>query len=240
LSVVAAWAIGKMGAKEAIPSLRDSLDSRYRSVQGYSARALATLGDREVSAKLLARFESELDDGLSVAYGSALAKLGVVDAMPELLARLAICDDEAMAGELALARIAGNERSYIQLARSMRSQPGTAVAQSLANARRQLTRPPRQGTELAAKLQVIEEEFARELLDSGARGFGAWIECLPPAWYRQECDSILREASCKLKQHGYSRPEYILLALHTLSEGLVVSTGNTEVARVQDTKPLQS
>ena len=77
---------------------------------------------------------------------------------------------------------------------------------------------------LQAKLHAIEEDFAREQLELGARRLGTWIECLPHSWYRQECDSILRDAGCKLQQHGYSRPEYILLAVHTLSEGLIVST----------------
>ena len=42
------------------------------------------------------RLEHEKDEGLSVAYASALGKLGVGEALPILLARLATCDDEAM------------------------------------------------------------------------------------------------------------------------------------------------
>jgi hypothetical protein len=222
LSVVAAWAIGKMGAKDAAPALREALHSRYRSVQGYSARALASLGDRESASELLARFDHEPDDGLRVAYASALGKLGVTEAMPILLERLADCDDEAMGAELALAaaRLLGNERGYIQMARAMRSQPGTTIAQTIAHLRRHLMRVQRRGEAVTAGLNHIEATFAREQLDGGARAFGEWMEHLPAAWYRATGDAVVREVACKLQQYGYSRPEYVLLALHAVLEGL--------------------
>ncbi|NOR84277.1 MAG: hypothetical protein GQ526_12375, partial [Ardenticatenales bacterium] len=47
LSVVAAWALGRMGDQEAIEPLRAGLDSSYRSVRAHCARSLATLGDAE-------------------------------------------------------------------------------------------------------------------------------------------------------------------------------------------------
>jgi hypothetical protein len=174
---------------------------------------------------LLARCQVESVGGLRVAYVSSLAKLGVVAATPELLARLAACDDEANAGELALAlaRIIGNERSYIQMARSLRSQPGTALAQSVANARRSLPRALPNGSELTMALQAIEDEFARDQIDSAARALGKWIQCLPTDSYRAEYNTILRDASCKLEQYGNSRPEYLLLALHSLTEGVGTS-----------------
>lgn len=223
LSVVAAWAIGKIGAKEAIEPLREALDSRYRSVQGYSARALGTLGDTETAPELLARLREEEDDGLSLAYASALGKLGVSEALSPLLARLSACDEQEMASELALAvaRIIGNERSYIQLARSIRSQPGTALAQSIANARRVLMRAQPQGEVVTTELRSIEDEFAREQLEQAARALGEWIEQLPLDWYREASHLVMNEASCHLKQCGYTRPEYVLLGVFTLTEGLV-------------------
>jgi HEAT repeat protein len=223
LSVVAAWAIGKIGAKDAVPPLREALHSRYRSVQGYSARALATLGDVDAVPELLARLENEQDDGLSVAFASALGKLGVGEALPSLLARLAKSDDEAMAAELALAvaRILGNERAYIHVARSMRSQPGTTIAQTLANARRHIARVQRRGEALTADLSSIEDAFAREQLDEAARKLGEWIEHLPTGWYRTTGDAVLREVACMLQTEGFARPEYVLLGLHTITEGLL-------------------
>jgi HEAT repeat protein len=233
LSVVAAWAIGKVGAREAVPPLRQALDSRYRSVQGYSARALATLGDVEMAPALLARFEVEADDGLRVAYASALGKLRVGEALPLLLERLAACDDEAMSAELALAvaRIVGNERAYIQLARSMRSQPGTTIAQSIAASRRHLARLLRRGDGMAAELQKIEEEFAREQLDQAACAFGRWLEKLPAVWYRTAGERVLGEVACKVQAFGYARPEYLLLGLHTITEGVAEQAINQDTRR---------
>jgi HEAT repeat protein len=221
LSVVAAWAIGKMGAKEAVPPLRAALHSRYRSVQGYSARALATLGDESIAPELLSRLAREGDDGLRTAYASALGKLGVAEAMPGLLARLQSCDDEAMAAELALAvaRIVGNERGYIQLARALRQQPGTSVAQSLATTRRQLARTHHVDEKVLADLLTLEDLFAREQLDDGARRLGGWLVNFPLRSDATQAAEVLRQAACVLREQGYARPEYLLLALHMLAEG---------------------
>jgi MFS transporter, NNP family, nitrate/nitrite transporter len=223
LSVVAAWAIGRMGAKDAVLPLRTALDSRYRSVQGYSARALATLGDKESAPELLARLAHEADAGLGLAYASALGKLGVNEALPTLLERLAACDDEAMSAELALAvaRILGDERGYIQLARAMRSQPGTTYSQTIAHARRHMTRLHRRGEAISAGLQPIEEDFAHEELDLAAYALGEWMAHAPAAWYSAAGDEVLREVARQLQTFGYKRPEYLLLGLHTLTAGLL-------------------
>jgi hypothetical protein len=222
LSVVAAWALGRMGARDAVPPLRGALDSRYRSVQGYSARALATLGDLESAPDLLARLACEEDDGLRLAYASALGKLGVAEALPVLLERLAKSDDEAMSAELALAvaRLVGNERSYVQMARAMRSQPGTSYAQSLANVRRQLARLHRQDEGGNAALQAVEDAFAREHLEDAARALGGWMEQLPATWCGVRGNVVLHEVARQLQSSGYARPEYVLLGLHTLSESI--------------------
>lgn len=223
LSGVAAWALGKTGAKDAVPALRESLQSRYRSVQGYSARALGTLGDVEASPELLTRFEQEADEGLGMAYASALGKLGVSDALPVLLQKLAASDDEAMGAELALAvaRIVGNEGGYIHLARSVRSQPGTTLSQTIGHIRKQLAHSKRRGEVASSELQQVEDEFAREQLDHAARLLGAWMENLPAAWYPAAGFQVIGEVASKLKETGYVRPEYVLLALHTVTEGLV-------------------
>jgi hypothetical protein len=73
---------------------------------------------------------------------------------------------------------------------------------------------------LATPLQAIEEDFARERLEQGARALGAWLEQLPSAWFHPAGETIRSEVACKLQQHGYSRPEYVLLGLHALIEGL--------------------
>jgi hypothetical protein len=177
--------------------------------------------------ELLARFEHEHDEGLSLAYASALGKMGVVEALPMMLDRLAQSNDDAISAELALAvaRLLGNERSYIQVARSMRSQPGTAIAQSIANIRRHLARARHGSEALTVALVQIEDDFAREQLDAAARALGGWMEQSPAVWYETTHEpvvhEVVREVACKLQQFGAARPEYVLLGLHAMTVGLV-------------------
>ncbi|MEP6985171.1 MAG: MFS transporter [Chloroflexota bacterium] len=89
LSVVAAWALGRIGDKDAIPALRHGLASQYRSIQAHSARALGTLLDDESAPVLLERLKTESDRGLRIAYSSALGNLRVSEAIPTLFEILA-------------------------------------------------------------------------------------------------------------------------------------------------------
>ncbi len=222
LSVVAAWALGRIGDRGAVEPLRAGLTARYRSVQAHSARALATLGDQTASDELLARFRVEEDEGLSLAYASALGKLGVGAAIPVLLARLRESDDDLMRLELALAaaRIVGSERRFIQLARGMRSQPGTTAAQSLNELRRHLARGHRQQADACDRLRGVEELLAREQLDDGAQAMAVWLRDRPARWYTATANAVLDEMTQQLGQLDASRPEYLMLTLHTLWTGL--------------------
>ncbi len=47
LSVIAAWALGRIGDPRAVEPLRQGLHAPYRSVKAHAARSLATLGDYE-------------------------------------------------------------------------------------------------------------------------------------------------------------------------------------------------
>jgi MFS family permease len=223
LSVVAVWALGRIGDKAALEPLRTGLNSGYRSVRAYSARALGTLGDAEVAPELLARLQVEEDDDLGVAYASALGRMGALDAVQPLLTRLRDCPDDALRMELALAlaRLVGDERHYVQLARGMRTQPGTSAAQTLAAARRHLQRTHPRDPIDGAELLPIEDSFAHDQLDVAAVALGEWIGVLPWSWYRPEGREILREAGFRLTRYGARRREYLLLALHTLTTGLV-------------------
>ena len=63
LSVVAAWALGRIGDQQAIDALRAGLDAPYRSIQAHSARSLGTLMDEEVKDILFRRLVEEQDEG---------------------------------------------------------------------------------------------------------------------------------------------------------------------------------
>jgi hypothetical protein len=227
LSVIAAWALARVGDRRAIEPLRGALDAKYRSVQGYSARALATLGDQAAVPELLARLDQEEDDGLVLAYGAALGKLAVVEALPALLPKLAAAEDEAMGSELALAvaRILGDERHYIQLARGLRDQPGTRSAQAVEAARRELMRVHRRGEALTATLVTVADHFAHDQMDMGCAGLADWLEHAPAGWYRPEAEMVIQALVPLLRQWQAARRELLLLGIHLLAAGAAHSDG---------------
>jgi MFS family permease len=80
LSVMAAWALGRMRDERARGPLLAALDSPYRSIQAHSARALGALGDAAVAPLLLARLGTEVGsraaDRLCLGAGSIAGKRG--------------------------------------------------------------------------------------------------------------------------------------------------------------------
>lgn len=221
LSSMAAWALGRGGHHAAIPALRAALESDYRSVQSYAARALGTLGDAAVGRELLARLEAATDEGLSLAYATALGRLQVAEALDPILARLAAAADESVRAELALAaaRLVGDEAPYIRLARSSASQPGTSYAQALAAAHKQLARRLRGNAPRLALLTELADCFAREEVEAAAVGLAAWLAEMPPGLLAAPASHVARVAAAQLHRHAAARPEYLLLALHALTVG---------------------
>jgi MFS family permease len=216
LTVVAAWALGRLADKRAIEPLRRSLNSPYRSIRAHSARALGALGDTEVGPILLERLETEEDKGLQMAYASALGNLEWVDAIPKLLQLLAQTENTGARLELALtlARIIGEEHNFVTLLRQVRSDPGTATAQALTSYRKRNEK--RLGKETAAKLVECEEALARGELDHGCRLLGQAIPALPLALMSKSRSLILQECGTQLVASGAEHTEYILLAIHAL------------------------
>ena len=73
LSVIAAWALGRIGNIKAIPALQNVFHhSKYRSVRAHAARALGTLGDIDSIPSLLKEAQNNPDLGLRVACASSL------------------------------------------------------------------------------------------------------------------------------------------------------------------------
>jgi MFS family permease len=215
LSVVAAWALGRIGDEQALVSLRLGLDSQYRSIMAHSARALGTLGDTTVAPLLLERLKIENDKGLRIAYSSALGNLHYAEATPTLLDILAKTENEGARLELALAlgRIAGHEHHFIKLLRGMRQDKGTAASQALMVVKRRLD-------EVDPEVHTIIEEcanaFAQDRYDDGVTLLSQLIKVLPPDSYSQTGRTILDACAAQFDTIKAARNEYILLALHTL------------------------
>jgi HEAT repeat protein/Na+/melibiose symporter-like transporter len=227
LSVMAAWALGRLGSPQAQEPLRQALDSGYRSIRAHSARSLAVLGDTAAVPELRARLASEEDHGLRVAYAAALGQLGDGAAVPLLLAQLRDESDPLSRQELALAlaRLTGEESHYISILRQLRAGLDTGVPHAL--------NPLAKKWPAAAEtISAAAAAFSQWQYDEGIPHLAALCEAaldkslvgsteVAPAGETTEAvttrDLILRECAARLPETGVERPELIALALHALS-----------------------
>ncbi|MBX3001766.1 MAG: MFS transporter [Caldilineaceae bacterium] len=221
MSVVAAWALGKIGEDqhEAREALQTALSSKYRSVQAHSVRALGSLGDSSIVPTLLARLTAERDEGLRVACASTLGKLGAREAIHPMLSLLRASQDETMRMELALAlaRIVGEERAFIRLHRHMRSQPSIAAAQAIGQIRRILPVHLLEDNALHQDLHDCADSFASDNMDEGAMILGKVLQAIPTHWFGEATAPIIIECIEQLVCCGAARLEYLLLTLHLLT-----------------------
>lgn len=217
LTVIAAWALGRMGDERAVDPLRRSLDSSYRSVRAHSARALGALHDQAIIPDMLDRLGLEEDKGLQMAYASALGNLHAQEAAVPLLALLAGTENRGARLELALslARIVGDEHTFIQLLRQVRVDPGTAMSQAVGTIRKRLDKDA-SGPELDQTLAECEGRLARDELAQGSRLLAQALRRLPHERMDAASALILAECADRMEQSGAEQVEYVLLALHTL------------------------
>ncbi len=216
LSVIAAWALGRIGDEAALPTLRNGLNSPYRSIQGHCARSLGTLGDVSVAPLLLDRLKGESDKGLRIAFSSALGSLRSRDALPMLFEVLKTTENEGARMELALAiaRVLGEgEHHFISVVRHLRLDQGTAAAQEITAWRHKHARTLT--PDVRAMLDSCADQFARGRLDEGARSLSAALKVLPQA-ENKVGTAILSESANVLEKDGTKRIEYLVLALHAL------------------------
>lgn len=221
LSVIAAWALGRIGDRCAVEPLRKGLDSEYRSIQAHSARALGTLGDREIVPALLERLECETDKGLQMAYASTLGKLEANDATDQILHLLKITENEGarMSLALALVRIVGDEGHFIRLFRQARDDTGTTTSQAVTALKRKIAKSYHDNHALLTTMNDCGETLARDDLTQGARLMSRFIRLLPLDRFEPSCRLILRDCAACLEESEPIRLEYILLALYVMAEG---------------------
>jgi len=215
LSVISAWALGRMGDERAIETLRRGLNSPYRSIQAHCARALGTLRDTATAPLLLERLDVETDKGLQIAYASALGNLRHEPAVPRLLDLLALTENEGARLELALAlaRVVGHEHHFIRLLRQVRADKGTAVSQAVLAARRRFGMDD---DALRLTFMACADEFAREEFAQAAVHLAELIRQLPIAPEGSAARTILNACAAHLETEHGERIEYLLLALHVV------------------------
>jgi hypothetical protein len=110
---------------------------------------------------------------------------------------------------LALARLVGNEHHFIQLWRQVNGDLGTAVAQELLSLKKKF-----EGE--TAELDKCTQKFARQELDEGVTSLSHWLASESFTHLPDINHQILVECSRQMAQNGQKRPEYLLLALHSL------------------------
>jgi HEAT repeat protein len=229
LSVIAAWALGRMGDARAVEPLREGLDARYRSIRAHCVRSLGSLEDVGVAPVLLERLASETDDGLKLAYASALGQLREEEAVSELLAllRFSSSPDAQMEVALALARIVGNEHNFIQLLRQARSEAGTAASQAVTALKKKVGEYRTDGeVDLLATLDSCADALAQDDLEQGLALFCSVIRLSPSEELSEACVEILNDCAERLDEFGAERLEYVILALHTMHAGFSQRHGN--------------
>jgi len=221
LSVVAAWALGRIGDQTALEALRQGLDSDYQSIRAHCARALGTLGDRAIAPLLLERLQHAPDKGLQMAYASTLGKLKFDEATGALLDLLHITENEGARMELALslARIIGAESHFIRLLRDARQDTGTVTSQAVSALKKKIPKELENGDDLTASIHDCANALARNNLDEGALLLEQLLVQLPSARFGESCVLILEECAKRLGEFKATRLEYLLLALHTANVG---------------------
>ncbi len=221
LSGVAAWALGRTGDLEARDALREALDSKYRSIQAYSIRALGTLDDQEMAPVLLERLEREsTDKGLQMACASALGKMAYEPAAPAMLKLLNVMQNAGARRELGLsiARLIGSENHFVSLAREAQTDAATATAQAVTAFKKKLSKDEDQ-MNLQYLIDETADALARGNMAQGANRLVEFIEQLPQDKFSELCLTILQACSAGLRTSQADRPEYLLLTLHVIEVG---------------------
>ena len=221
LSVIAAWALGRIGDPAALQALRQGLDSKYHSIRAHCARALGTLDDQIMAPILSNRLKAERDKGLQMAYASALGKLQATESTDQLLDLLETTQNEGARLELALsvARLVGDEGHFIQLVRETRQDLSTGASQAATALKRKIPKDQPNYDQLLILIDACANSLAHDDFEQGAAFLDDVIQQLSTERLKESGLVILRACSKGLAESKATRQEYLLLILHILNVG---------------------
>jgi MFS family permease len=216
LGMATARALGRLGDPSALPALRRSLHSKYDLIAAESARALGQLEDVESIPDLKKKMYAEPNLQLKVAYAAALGKLRATEVIPDLFQLLSEAKIEAVRVELglAIARIVGDERYFLQQWRAFRSDFDTAAAQAVLA----MQKPARRvgfGA-LDSVLEGCAKSFGARDVSGGVATLRQVLEEVAAVEDDETIKDTLQRCSQALAQGDDTRLELILLSLHVL------------------------
>lgn len=216
LSIIATRSLGRLGHLKAIRPLQRSLLSGYPPLEASSARALAQLNDRESIPTLVQKLEDEPNSRLQVAYASALGQLQAQEVTSTLFTLLCQARSDVSRWEigLALARIAGGERYFLQHWRDFHNDADTAVIQALHKLQKTAKQSDLDLIETIA--EGCEQNFSRGNTAAGAACVRTLMTWLPTEHLDENLAEMLKACAQCLSQFGSSRKEILLLSLHVL------------------------
>jgi hypothetical protein len=228
LSFVITRSLGRLGDPRAIEPLRKLLFSGYHLLEANAARALGVLGDSESIPHFLDKLNHEPNPVLKIAYISALGHLQANQAIDQIFTVLRQAGNKTHRAEigLALARIAGDEKYYMQHWHSLRANPATNTAQALLALQKQATSAKQDA--LAVQLEPCATQFAQEDVEQGAGQLQKIALHLSQILPGTPQGQILAQCAAGLSEFGDSRLEIILLSLHTI---------NTVLNQLQQSEP---
>jgi len=227
LSVMAAWALGRIGDETALPALREGLDLEYKSIRAHCARALGTMGDHQVIPLLHERLKVEEDIGLRIAYAATLADLGATTTIPTLFEVLDQTHNDKARIEIALsmAKMVSGENHFVTLTRGLQSDAGTTISQELMRLRTRLDRNTHARPELVTACLRATEAFGTDHMDDGTQELIIIVEGILFLTHNLVAQKLLQGSLDGLKKWGMTHPEYTLLALNILNEETLFSSG---------------
>ena len=155
-----------------------------------------------------------------MAFASALGQLRAVEAAEIIMEILYGTENEGARIELALAlaRIAGDEHSFIQLLKQTRLEVGTAASQAISTLQRKWSRHGNVGEDVDELCQQSAKALAQDDLNIGAKLLARIAESIATEVTAPPIPMLLNECAKRLDEFGAARIEYLLLALHTLMQ----------------------
>ncbi|RME85669.1 MAG: MFS transporter [Caldilineae bacterium] len=216
LGMVTARALGRMGDPRGIPALRKALDSPYDLIKVNAARALANLGDVASIPAIRDRMHAEPNLRLKIGYASALGKLGDTESLADLFDLLARTTHTTGRGEvgLAIARLVGDERYYLQHYHGFRRNYATAAAQAVLDLQKKLRR--RDEETLAETAEVCADLFGRGDFAGAWQQLARIVRAVAGTGQQQVAQEVLHHLAGMLDTMDVTRFEIPLLTLHTL------------------------